>query len=275
MVKILVRIINQAAVIALLVAVSSTATAAQLATFEDYVWEIIEEPTYPNWGESCVDEDWLVYEDCLDKSLIAYDQELIKKWQLSKYVSREPNQTIIKLPNHKDPIVLTDESIEDSEVLKYVYLLDRYDAEKNWLYLIRRVYEADNTVMVDLDSGFIQEFEGSYLNFAPDMKHAVTVFAEFSGEENIIIWKKNQYGRYQFDNENSRNDDKFRQHLNFYNAIKNEPVMVHQVKTEWVTNESLLVDFYFKMNESDTAAYRVRFNYVKPTPTSEWQIIAM
>ncbi|MEN6671196.1 hypothetical protein AAJP47_12560 [Psychrobacter sp. B38] len=129
--------------------------------------------------------------------------------------------------------------------------------------------------MVDLESGFIQEFEGSYLDFSPDMKYAVTVVAEFPGEENIIIWKKNKYGRYQFDKESSSNDNKFRQHLNFYNASKNEPVMVHQVKTEWITNESLLVDFYFKMNEGDTAAYRVRFNYVKSYPASEWQIIVM
>lgn len=51
--------------------------------------------------------------------------------------------------------------------------------------------------------------------------------------------------------------------------------MVHQVQTEWINNESLLVDFYFKMNESDTAAYRVRFNYVKPNSASEWRIIVI
>ena len=87
--------------------------------------------------------------------------------------------------------------------------------------------------------------------------------------------KKNQYGSYQFDKEDSRNDAKFRQHLDFYNASKNEPVVVHQVQTEWINNESLLVDFYFKMNESDTAAYRVRFNYVKPNSASEWRIIVI
>lgn len=275
MVKVLVKRINQAVITTLLVAISSTVIAAQFATWEDYVWEIIEEPTYANWGASCVDEDPSVYEDCLDKSLVAYDQKLIKEWQLSKYVSREPNQTIINLPNHKDPIVLTDESVEDSEVLRSIYQLDHYDAKKGWLYLIRQVYETDNTVMVDLKSGFIQEFEGSYLNFSPSMKHAVTVTAEFPEEENIIIWQKDQYGRYQFDKEDSRNDVKFRQHLNFYNASKNEPVVVHQVKTEWITNESLLVDFYFKMNEGDTAVYRIRFNYIKPNPTSEWHIIIL
>lgn len=51
--------------------------------------------------------------------------------------------------------------------------------------------------------------------------------------------------------------------------------MVHKVDIEWVNNQSLLVDFYFKMNEDVTAAYRVRFNYVQPDPTSDWQIIVM
>ncbi|MEN6671197.1 hypothetical protein AAJP47_12565 [Psychrobacter sp. B38] len=54
-----------------------TATAESFATMDDYDWEIIEEPTYPNWREACVDEEPLIYEDCLDKSLIAYEQALI------------------------------------------------------------------------------------------------------------------------------------------------------------------------------------------------------
>jgi len=49
--------------------------------------------------------------------------------------------------------------------------------------------------------------------------------------------------------------------------------MPYSAKLEWVTNNSLLVDFYFNMNEHDTIAYRVRFNYVKTEPTSDWQMI--
>lgn len=250
-----------------------TATAkTPKATIDDYVWEIVENPIYPNWGEGCLSEDELKYQECLDKSLVTYNQKLIDQWQLSDYVSRKLNKTIIKIPNHKKPIVLTDELIEDGEIIKYVYLLDRYNADKNWLYLTRQVYETDNTVLVDLESGFVQEFEGSYLTFSADMTYAATVVAEFPGEEQIIIWKQDKNGNYQFDEKNSKDYDKFRQHLEFYNGNKNKP-MVHEVETEWITNDSLLVDLYFKINDEDTTAYRIRFNYVKPNRQSDWKII--
>ena len=241
------------------------------ATMDDYVWEIIDKPVYPNWGENCSSEDERIYQDCLDKSLMIYNQRLIKKWGLSEYISRKLNKTIIKVPNH-DLIILMDDFAEGEKELRYVYLLDHYDADNNWLYLSGQIYETNNTVLIDLNSGFKQEFEGSNLTFSPDMTYAATVKVEFPGEESVIIWKKDKYGSYQYDEKNNSDYDKFRQHLKFYNGSKDNP-MVHKVEVEWINNESLLVDFYFKMNDSDTAVYRVRFNYVQPNAQSEWQVI--
>lgn len=241
------------------------------ATMDDYVWEIIDKPVYPNWGENCSSEDERIYQDCLDKSLMIYNQRLIKKWGLSEYISRKLNKTIIKVPNH-GLIILMDDFAEGEKELRYVYLLDHYDADNNWLYLSGQIYETNNTVLIDLDSGFKQEFEGSHLTFSPDMTYAATVKVEFPGEENVMIWKKDKSAAYQYDEKNNRDYDKFRQHLKFYNGDKDSP-MVHKVEVEWITNESLLVDFYFKMNDSDTAAYRVRFNYIKTDSASDWQMI--
>ena len=241
------------------------------ATMDDYVWQVIDKPVYPNWGKDCKSEDERIYQDCLDKSLMIYNQRLIKKWDLSKYISRKLNKTIIKVPNHS-LIVLTDHFAEGEKELRYVYLLDHYDADKNWLYLSGQIYETNNTVLIDLDSGFKQEFEGSHLTFSPDMTYAATVKVEFPGEENVMIWKKDKSGAYQYDVTDNKDYDKFWQHFKFYNGSKDNP-MVHKVEVEWITNESLLVDFYFKMNDSDTAAYRVRFNYIKTDPASDWQIV--
>ena len=241
------------------------------AAMDDYVWEVLDKPVYPNWGENCSSEDERIYQDCLDKSLMIYNQRLIKKWGLSEYISRKLNKTIIKVPNH-DLIILMDDFAEGEKELRYVYLLDHYDADNNWLYLSGQIYETNNTVLIDLDSGFKQEFEGSHLTFSPDMTYAATVKVEFPGEENVMIWKKDKSDAYQYDEKNNRDYDKFRQHLKFYNGSKDNP-MVHKVEVEWITNESLLVDFYFKMNDSDTAAYRVRFNYVKTDSASDWQMI--
>ena len=241
------------------------------ATTDDYVWEIIDKPVYPNWGENCSSEDERIYQDCLDKSLMIYNQRLIKKWGLSEYISRKLNKTIIKVPNH-DLIILMDDFAEGEKELRYVYLLDHYDADNNWLYLSGQIYETNNTVLIDLNSGFKQEFEGSHLTFSPDMTYAATVKVEFPGEENVMIWKKDKSDAYQYDEKNNRDYDKFRQHLKFYNGSEDNP-MVRKVEVEWITNESLLVDFYFKMNDSDTAAYRVRFNYVKTDSASDWQMI--
>ncbi|MFK3990758.1 MULTISPECIES: hypothetical protein [unclassified Psychrobacter] len=241
------------------------------AAMDDYVWEVLDKPVYPNWGENCSSEDERIYQDCLDKSLMIYNQRLIKKWGLSEYISRKLNKTIIKVPNH-DLIILMDDFAEGEKELRYVYLLDHYDADNNWLYLSGQIYETNNTVLIDLDSGFKQEFEGSHLTFSPDMTYAATVKVEFPGEENVMIWKKDKSDAYQYDEKNNRDYDKFRQHLKFYNGSEDNP-MVRKVEVEWITNESLLVDFYFKMNDSYTAAYRVRFNYVKTDSASDWQMI--
>ena len=241
------------------------------AAMDDYVWEVLDKPVYPNWGENCSSEDERIYQDCLDKSLMIYNQRLIKKWGLSEYISRKLNKTIIKVPN-PGLIILMDDFAEGEKELRYVYLLDHYDADNNWLYLSGQIYETNNTVLIDLDSGFKQEFEGSHLTFSPDMTYAATVKVEFPGEENVMIWKKDKSDAYQYDEKNNRDYDKFRQHLKFYNGSEDNP-MVRKVEVEWITNESLLVDFYFKMNDSDTAAYRVRFNYVKTDSASDWQMI--
>ena len=239
------------------------------AAMDDYVWEIIDKPVYPNWGENCSSEDERIYQDCLDKSLMIYNQRLIKKWGLSEYISRKLNKTIIKVPNH-GLIILMDDFAEGEKELRYVYLLDHYDADNNWLYLSGQIYETNNTVLIDLDSGFKQEFAGSHLTFSPDMTYAATVKVEFP-EEEVIIWKKDKYGSYQYD-KNNMDYGNFRQHFKFYDSRNYSP-MPYSAKLEWVTNDSLLVDFYFNMSEHDTIAYRVRFNYVKTEPASDWQMI--
>ena len=260
-------------IIAVLSGFSNAAIAASFAIMDDYVWETIEAPIYPNWGKDCNSEDERIYQACLDQSLMIYNQNLIKKLQLSKYVSRQLNQTTITIPSHESPIILTDKPVQDEngDGLRYVYLINSYDINKNWLYLSGQVYKTNNTVLVDLNTGVIQEFEGSHLTFSPDMTYAATVKVEFPGKEEVIIWRKDKYGSYQYD-KNNIDYGNFRQYFKFYDSRKHSP-MPYSAKLEWVTNDSLLVDFYFNMNEHDTIAYRVRFNYVKTGLTSEWQMI--
>ena len=243
------------------------------ATTDDYVWETIEAPIYPNWGKDCNSRNERIYQDCLDQSLMIYNQNLIEKLQLSKYISPQLNQTTITIPSHETPIILTDKPVQDEngDGLRYVYLINSYDKNKNWLYLSGQAYETNNTVLVDLNTGVIQEFEGSHLTFSPDMTYAATVKVEFPEEEEVIIWKKEKYGSYQYD-KNNMDYGNFRQHFKFYDSRKYSP-MPYSAKLEWVTNDSLLVDFYFNMSEHDTIAYRVRFNYVNTEPASEWQMI--
>ena len=260
-------------IIAVLSGFSNAAIAASFANMDDYVWETIEAPIYPNWGKDCNSRNERIYQDCLDQSLMIYNQNLIEKLQLSKYVSRQLNQTTITIPSHESPIILTDKPVQDEngDGLRYVYLINSYDRNKNWLYISGQVYETNNTVLVDLNTGVIQEFEGSHLTFSPDMTYAATVKVEFPGKEEVIIWKKDKYGSYQYD-KNNMDYGNFRQHFKFYDSRKYSP-MPYSAKLEWVTNDSLLVDFYFNMSEHDTIAYRVRFNYVKTEPTSDWQMI--
>jgi len=66
--------------------------------------------------------------------------------------------------------------------------------------------------------------------------------------------------------------ERFWQHLTYYNGEDFNGIAA-RVTLEWVTDTSLIADYYFKMNPKDTAAYRVRFNYVKPKVSDEWKLI--
>ena len=47
------------------------------------------------------------------------------------------------------------------------------------------------------------------------------------------------------------------------------------VSLNWLTNLPLLVDFYFKINDEDSAAYWVWLSVVKPHAQANGQIIAV
>ena len=46
------------------------------ATMDDYVWEVIEAPIYPNLGKTCNSKNELKYRDCLDQSTMIYNQNI-------------------------------------------------------------------------------------------------------------------------------------------------------------------------------------------------------
>lgn len=245
------------------------------ATLDDYVWEILPAQQEVYSGEEvCEYPSFAAYQRCRERLAEAHDNQLSKKWKIADQVTRKKATLVITLPNRNLPLTFYDYQDAQYEDANYSYHLIKYDQTKKLLFIQKQRWETSDTAVVDLATGFTQEFEGTDLSFSPNQQHAVTVETYPTGEA-IMIWQQQTDGRYE---QVALTDDfhlGFHDHLAFYNGSGDERanVTIYQVKMNWLSNTHLLVDFYYKISDQDSAAYRVRFNVVKPTLHSSWQII--
>lgn len=245
------------------------------ATMDDYVWEILPDAEQW-WGDECEYNDAIVYQQCMEQALENHDNQLIKKWQIADKVMREKDTLYVKVPNRQHPLTFRDYQNSKYEDAGFSYDLSKYDPAKKLLFINKQLWETTDSVLVDMQTGFSYEFEGSNLDLSPNKQYAITV-ETYPSAEAIMLWERAQDGRYEQVAVSETFYQEFEDHLGFYNGNDDDRanVMVAAVKTNWLSNNQLLVDFYFKINYQDTAAYRVRFNVVKAKPAAPWQINAV
>lgn len=243
------------------------------ATMEDYVWETVKPEDQHNVYEieSCEGDSHLSHQRCNERVQEQHDNSLSAKWRMADRVFREKDTLYIDVPNRIRPLTFRDYNSVQYEEASYHYQLSRYDKTNQLLIIEKHWWETTTNILVDLKTGFTQEFEGDYLSFSPDMQYAAA-FELYPDSESVMILEKNKAGIYVFKDRDDDNqmDEDFRKHLAFYGGDNS---YLFDVKPMWLNNQQLMVDFYYKINYEDTAAYRVRFNFAKPNPQENWQII--
>lgn len=157
------------------------------ATTDDYVWKVIDPARKSDYFDNECEYDSLVfYRKCLETSLEKHDNKLSGKWGLGNRVSREKDTIYIQVPSRSLPLVFRDELFApDGQSHSYFSLYD-YDEKRQLLYLLRSFPEIESTVLVNLKTGFSQEFDGIDLSVSPDKERAITI-ERYVGEENITI----------------------------------------------------------------------------------------
>lgn len=255
--------------------------AAPRAALEDYVWEVLPYIEYgteemKNCGRTAKYDkngnlDEAHYLHCMEDIDEKHDNRLSKEWGLTETVAREKDTIYIKVPNRRLPLTFRENHSVWYEDSNTYLMLEDYDPKNQTVTIQKNLWESVNTIMVNLKSGIDQEFSGTQLTFSPSRDYAATVDMDV-GEQDVILWQLQADGLYHPEDTAENIQERFWQHMTYYNG-EDFNGMAAWVTLEWVTDASLIADYYFKMNPEDTAAYRVRFNYVKQKGSAEWQLI--
>ncbi|WP_201582302.1 hypothetical protein [Psychrobacter immobilis] len=266
-----IRICMMSAILLMLSMLSMPAQAElPKATMDDYVWEVLDPVRNLNYFDNQCEYDSLVsYRKCLERDLEKHDNKLSEKWGLSERVSREKDTIYIDVPNRSLPLVFRDELFAPDGQSHSYFSLYEYDEKRQLLYVLKSFPEIENTILINLKTGFNQQFDGIDIRVSPN-KERITTVERYIGEENITIWQKHREGSYQIVYESDPSE--LKAHLAFYQN-REQKHDFEDVDIEWQGNDNVLVDFYYLINETDDVGYRVRFKLVKADPTSNWQLI--
>ena len=255
---------------------SLDAQAAPLAlepSTNEEVWIKVPAPVAIDWYEDSCRYDhteyqtFTDYENCIFESLAQADNAQSREWGLSDRVIREKDTIYINTPNHKQPLVFKDYLEPFEEEYRAHYQLQDYDKSHHLLQLLRTMYETQATVIVDLNTGRWQELYATNLKFSSDMNQVVGFNGRQGVTRDIIIWERQKAdndGRYATifaSNELYEQD--------YDNDKKHEVYEARDIS--WTSNNKVNVDFYYRVNPTDTVAFRVRYIYAADNKEGKWQ----
>ena len=212
------------------------------------------------------------YKNCIFNSLEHDDNLQSRKWGLSDRVIREKDTIYIttpyiSTPHHKQPLVFKDYLEPFEEDHRIHYELQDYDKSHHLLQLLRTLYETQSTIIIDLNTGHWQELYATNLRFSDDRTHAVGFNGRQGMTQDIIIWerqKDSNDGRYTIvfgsDELYEQNDDDDKKH-EVYEARD----------VNWTADNKINVDFFYRINPTDTVASRARYIYATDDKEGSWQ----
>lgn len=237
------------------------------------IWIKVAAPVAIDWYEDSCRYDhteyqtFTDYENCIFESLAQADNAQSREWGLSDRVVREKDTIYINTPNHKQPLVFKDYLEPFEEEYRAHYQLQDYDKSHHLLQLLRTMYETQATVIVDLNTGRWQELYATNLKFSSDMNQVVGFNGRQGVTRDIIIWERQKAdndGRYATifaSNELYEQD--------YDNDKKHEVYEARDIS--WTSDNKVNVDFYYRVNPTDTVAFRVRYIYAADNKEGKWQ----
>lgn len=277
-----ISLIHKFFILAALSSFSITAIAASFATTDDYDWVVMETPLDPASYKYDCNHDYkyethAALQNCLYNLREDADNAFSKQWGIDDRVIREKNAIYIDVPNRKKPLVLVDYSSPFETDFNAYYSLQSYDKSRQLLTIHQSFYESETLTVVNLKTGFWQDFDFRKLSVSPDMKYIVGFESEMGATEDINIWALQDSGYYKgYYKEiySSREDlEKYQHHKDFYQADKAQLVYDAETLT-WLNDNTFYADYFYKLNEKDSAAFRVRYTFIKNASTDEWQLHA-
>ena len=133
------------------------------------------------------------YQQCLHRTLEHRDNGLSQQWGLNDKVVREKETIYITVANRKHALAFKDEVYPFDEEHGVTYGLQHYDAEQQKLYLYRIWYESVSTVIVDMTTGYWQEFAGVQLEFSPNGQFVAGFYGRLGlPSYAIVVWQRQE-----------------------------------------------------------------------------------
>jgi len=211
------------------------------------------------------------YENCIFNLLEHNDNLQSQKWGLSDHVIREKDTIYIstpyiRTPHHKQPLVFKDYLEPFEEEHRIHYSLQDYDKSHHLLQLLRTLYETQSTIIVDLNTGHWQELYATDLMFSDDMTHIVGFNGRQGMTQDIIIWKrqKDNGGRYKMV---FSSNELYEQQYD-----DNKKHEVYEARdVHWTADNKINVDFFYRINPTDTVASRACYIYATNDKEGSWQ----
>lgn len=266
-------------IIAVLSGFSSTAIAASFAATNEYDWVAMDTPIDPaSYKYDCrYDYDYKTFQsfrNCLYKTREEADNERSQQWGISNKVVREKDTIYIEVPNRDRPLAFQDRITPYEEEQGYKFLLESFDHERQLLYVHQEMSEVSRTMLINLKSGFWQEFSGENLSLSPNMLYMVG-FNSSPGSEGISIWERPTSGYYRNYYKQVYNSDEYSDTYNeykkYYQADKADE-MYDTRKIIWVNDNEFHTDQFYKFNKADSVAFRVRYTFILNSKSGKWQM---
>ncbi|WP_146221341.1 hypothetical protein [Psychrobacter fozii] len=255
-------------------AASSAPPSELMPSTNDDFWIKVPAPVAIDWQQegSCRYDytdyrTFTDYKNCIFNSLEHSDNLQSRKWGLSDRVIREKDTIYINTPNHKQSLVFKDYLEPFEEEYRAHYQLQDYDKSHHLLQLLRTMYETQSTIIIDLNTGHWQEVYATDLQFSDDRTHVVGFNGRQGTTQDIIIWER------QKDSNDGRYTTVFSSNelyeQQYDDSKKHEVYEARDIN--WTADNKINVDFFYRINPTDTVAFRARYIYATDDKEGSWQ----
>jgi hypothetical protein len=262
--------------------ISSSVSLAAVES-DEYVWVVLEDSQISQKDESeCSNrgEDWSFtdYQQCVVKLREQADNTVSEHWGLANQVVREQDTIYVQVPGRQRALTFRDDFGHPNDDYQSSYALDRYDRDRQLLYLIHKQYEAKSTIIIDLKTGFWQGLWGEKVTVSPNQRLLAGFVGTPGKHQKFEVWEKSVDGFSQdyyiesyTSDEHSEQSEAHKSYREYYKAGEAQEVFDAR-KITWVNDQEFYADFFYTLSRGDTAAFRVRYTFIHNDRDGKWRM---